>query len=110
MGTYQPFEPPLPGFALEPKLLGERPELLLRSAVIVAIEDIEIVEVGVLAADIVVAAIGTDRGQLRADEIITDLGRDAVILDILALRAARRDRPLLTEPVHTVPTHHPPTP
>src|SRR3546814_11295664 len=65
IGTDQPVEPPLPGFALEPKLLGERPELLLRSAVIVAIEDIEIVEVGVMAGAIVVAALGTDRGQAR---------------------------------------------
>ena len=88
----QPVEAAAKGFALDAQFLGEGLEAVERGAVVIAEQDVEIVEVGVLAADVFVVAIGRDRGQLGAAEVIDDLARQAVILDVRAIRAARRDR------------------
>ena len=66
----QPVEPAVERLALEAQFLGEGLEAVEGAAVVVAVEDVEIVEVGVLAADIFIVAIGGDRGQLGAAEII----------------------------------------
>ena len=55
-------------------------------------EDVEIVEVCVLAARVLVVAVGGDRGQLGAAEIIGQLARKAPVLDIRSISLARGDR------------------
>ena len=58
----QPVELAAKGLALQAKLLGEGLEPVRRAAVVGAVKDIEIVEVGILAADIIILAIGGNRG------------------------------------------------
>ena len=64
IGAHEPVEAVIPGISLKPQLLAERLELVRKAAVVVAIEDVEVVEVRVLAADIFVEAIGGQRGEL----------------------------------------------
>src|SRR5437762_10968156 len=78
--------------ALEPKLLRERLEAVERASVVVAVEDIEIVEVGILAARIFVVAVCGDRSQFGPVEVVDALAGNAPVGDVAAIAAPRRDR------------------
>src|SRR3546814_14037072 len=80
------------GFALQAQFLREGVELAIGVGVGRAIEDVDraIVEVARLARPLF--AVGGDRGQRRAAEIIIDLAREAVIFRLAGEAAARSDR------------------
>src|SRR3546814_2149257 len=88
----EPVELAVEGFALQAQFLREGVELAIGVGVGRAIEDVDraIVEVARLARPIF--AVGGDRGQRRAAEIIIDLAREAVIFRLAGEAAARSDR------------------
>ncbi len=95
----QPVEAIAERIALEPQLLREGVEAVERAAVIVAKQDVEIVEVRVLPTGIFVVAIGGDRGQFGPAEILDDFTRGAPVVDVAVIIAARRDRGVAVERV-----------
>jgi hypothetical protein len=64
---------------------------------LVAEQDVEIVEVGVLAAGIFIGPVCGDRGQLGPAEIVDQLTRKPPVPDILSEAPAGRDRNLPLE-------------
>src|SRR6185437_11545773 len=88
----QPVEPVSEGLALEAKLLAEGLEAVERTAVARTGQNVEIVEVRILAAGVLVVPIGGDRGQFGAAQIVGELTRQAIIPDPRIIVPARGDR------------------
>ena len=88
----QPVEPVAECLALQAQFLGEGLETVGRTAAAVAEQDVEIVEIGILATLEIVHSIRGDRSQFHAAEIIIEFGRHAIIDDIAVIAAAGRDR------------------
>src|SRR6185312_11397874 len=88
----QPVETIIPGLALEPQFLAEGLEAVVRSAAAIAVENIQIVEIGVLAARIFIVPVRSNRGELGPAEVVDELARNAPVLDVRIIVAAGRDR------------------
>ena len=90
----QPIEPVVERRTLQAQFLRKGAEAGRCAATAIAIKQVEIVKIGVLAPNIQVRAVGGDRGQLGAAEVIIDFARHAIIGDVAVIVAARRKRGL----------------
>ena len=88
----QPVEPVAERLALKAEFLAERAEADIVAAVVRPVEDVEIVEIRVLAADIIIVAVGGDRGERGAAQLVVRLAGHAPVAHVLPVVAPRRYR------------------